>query len=127
MKVIVAGGSGFIGSALVAALAARGDEVVLLSRDASKTRPGARTVAWDGKDAAAAAAALEGADAVVNLAGENIAAGQPSAEAAFTDWMASPGHRANIERAGFRRIGVGYQPGVVGDPYGHYWTQMFTD
>lgn len=61
------------------------------------------------------------------LAGENIAAGQPSAEAAFTDWLMSPGHRANIERPGFRRIGVGYQPGVTGDPYGHYWTQLFAD
>lgn len=61
------------------------------------------------------------------LAGENIAAGQASAGAAVTDWLASPGHRANIERPGFRRIGVGYQPGVTGDPYGHYWTQLFAD
>lgn len=74
MRVIVTGGTGFIGSALVAALAARGDEPVLLARDPSKAPAGARALPWDGRDAAAAAAALDGADAVVNLAGENIAA-----------------------------------------------------
>lgn len=61
------------------------------------------------------------------LAGENIAAGQASPAAALTDWLNSPGHRANIEHPGFRRIGVGYQPGGPGDPFGHYWTQNFTD
>lgn len=61
------------------------------------------------------------------LAGENIAAGQTSPAVAVSDWLLSPGHRANIERAAFRRIGVGYQTGVTGDPYGHYWTQVFAD
>ena len=61
------------------------------------------------------------------LAGENIAAGQTTASQAVTDWLNSPGHRANIERPGFRRIGVGYQAGLPGDAFVHYWTQMFTD
>ena len=57
------GGTGFIGGALVAALAARGDEATVVSRT-----PGVGRIGWDGLDAA-----IDGADAVVNLAGEPIA------------------------------------------------------
>ncbi|KMT20991.1 CAP domain-containing protein [Clostridium cylindrosporum] len=56
-------------------------------------------------------------------AGENIAMGQPTAQEVMTDWMNSPGHRANILSAKFGKIGVGY---VIknGTPY---WTQWFTN
>lgn len=52
-------------------------------------------------------------------AGENIAVGYPSPEAVVNGWMRSDGHRANILKADFTRIGVGYEP------RGRYWTQMF--
>lgn len=66
MKVVLAGGSGFLGSALTGALGARGDEVVVLSR-----RSGVR---WDPNGSVGPwAAALDGADAIVNLAGEPLA------------------------------------------------------
>ena len=70
MKVVVTGGTGFLGSALVAALAGRGDETVVVTRDPSRAElpPGARGIGWDGL-----ATAVDGADAVVNLAGETIA------------------------------------------------------
>src|SRR5260370_936883 len=56
--------------------------------------------------------------------GENIAAGQPDPQAVMTAWMNSPGHRANILRAGFTEIGIGvYQ--APGSQYGIYWTQEF--
>lgn len=52
-------------------------------------------------------------------AGENIARGQTSPQAVVSEWMNSSGHRANILKASFTQIGVGY----VAD--GNYWTQMF--
>lgn len=71
MKVIVAGGSGFIGRALVARLAASDYEVVVLSRSSTEIE-GARTVLWDGVNADPWSAELEGAAAVVNLVGETV-------------------------------------------------------
>ena len=41
-------------------------------------------------------------------AGENIAKGQTSPEQVMSQWMNSPGHRANILNGGFTHIGVGY-------------------
>lgn len=55
-------------------------------------------------------------------AGENIAAGQKTAEEVMNSWMNSSGHRANILNEGYREIGIGY---VEGGSYGTYWVQMF--
>ncbi len=55
-------------------------------------------------------------------AGENIAAGQTTAQAVMKAWMNSDGHRKNILSRNFKEIGVGY---AKGGSYGHYWTQMF--
>ena len=70
MKVLVTGSSGLIGSALTPLLTTGGHTVVRLVRDAGKRRPG--TVAWDPGSGVIDTAALEGFDAVVHLAGENI-------------------------------------------------------
>jgi uncharacterized protein (TIGR01777 family) len=78
MKIVVAGGSGFIGEPLVRKLLSRGD-VVVLSRDPSRVRAG-RGVAWDGKSDGEWSRELADADVVVNLAGENIGDGQWTAE-----------------------------------------------
>jgi uncharacterized protein YkwD len=50
---------------------------------------------------------------------ENVAAGQPSAQAVFDAWMASPGHRANILHGGLTHIGVAMATSADGTPY---WT-----
>jgi uncharacterized protein len=79
MRVVIAGGSGLIGRALVSSLAADGIEVIILSRNSAGVAglpPAASAVAWDGRTAGAWAARLDGAAAVVNLAGENLAAGR---------------------------------------------------
>ena len=55
-------------------------------------------------------------------AGENIAAGQPTAQAVVKAWMESPGHRANILNSSYTHIGDGH---ASGGSYGNYWTQMF--
>lgn len=75
MKVTMTGATGLIGSRLLAALAARGDEVRVLSRDpeGARERLGIEAVSWDPESEPAPAAALSGADAVVHLAGEPVA------------------------------------------------------
>ncbi len=55
--------------------------------------------------------------------GENIAAGSSTASATMTQWMNSPGHKANILNPKFRELGVGYAPS--NDQYRYYWTQVF--
>ncbi|MFD5568676.1 CAP domain-containing protein [Streptomyces cadmiisoli] len=54
--------------------------------------------------------------------GENIACGQRSPAEVVTGWMNSPGHRANILKPGFTRIGIGFEGGGRA---GTYWTQLF--
>ena len=76
MNVTLTGATGLIGSAIVRALQARGDGVTVLSRDPDKARaalPGVEAHAWRPLDEPAPAAALSGRDAVVHLAGENVA------------------------------------------------------
>ncbi|HVT42908.1 MAG TPA: TIGR01777 family oxidoreductase [Thermoanaerobaculia bacterium] len=72
MKVVVSGGSGFIGSAVVRHRLERGDEVVVISRRPASVTVG-RGVGWDGPQFREEVAT---ADAVINLAGENIARGR---------------------------------------------------
>lgn len=80
MNIVLAGGTGFIGKALIDALTSRGDRVTLLTRDpgAAKARWGGKVspLEWDGRTAGAWTAAVDGADAVINLSGESIADGR---------------------------------------------------
>ena len=73
MRVAIPGGSGLIGRALVRQLAARGDEVVMLSRDPARAKEafGDEIAAAYGPEQLETA--LSGADAVINLAGEPVA------------------------------------------------------
>lgn len=57
-----------------------------------------------------------------SAAGENIAAGQKDANEVMDSWMNSSGHRANILKAEYEQIGIGY---VEGGQYGTYWVQLF--
>lgn len=77
MRTIITGGTGLIGTALAAELAGAGHEVIVLSRAPARARPpdGVRVVRWDGASAAGWADLADGAGAIVNLAGENIASG----------------------------------------------------
>ncbi|MDQ8043015.1 MAG: TIGR01777 family oxidoreductase [Solirubrobacteraceae bacterium] len=76
MRITVTGATGGIGSLLVSALLERGDDVTVLSRSAASAREklgdGITAVEWDPSAGPAPASALEGRDAVVNLAGESV-------------------------------------------------------
>lgn len=77
MRVTVTGASGLIGARLVDLLRARGDEVTVLSRDPDRARSrlpaGAQALRWEPLSEPAPAAALDGRDAIVHLAGEPVA------------------------------------------------------
>jgi uncharacterized protein (TIGR01777 family) len=70
MRIAVSGASGLIGAPLSRRLREDGHEVIPLVRHAP--RPGARAIAWDPETGRLDRAGLEGIDAVVHLAGENV-------------------------------------------------------
>jgi len=70
VKVVVSGGTGFLGTPLVKRLAARGDDVTVLTRDPS------RGLEWHPPRQGAWSARAGEADVVINLAGENIGEGR---------------------------------------------------
>ena len=84
MRVLIAGGTGLIGTALARGLRDDGNEVIVLSRapERSKGRFAAdvRLERWDGTSTEGWGALVEEVDAIVNLAGEGIADGRWSAE-----------------------------------------------
>lgn len=76
MKIVLTGGSGFIGSRLVEKLAMAGHEVIVLTRDPSSFKMSkystVKAKQWDGKTPGAWISDVDGADAVMNFAGESI-------------------------------------------------------
>src|SRR5271169_989954 len=80
MNIVISGGSGFIGEPLVRALLARGDDVVVLTREPSHVTAG-RGLLWDPASPAGDwREHVASADVVVNLAGENVGGGRWTAE-----------------------------------------------
>jgi uncharacterized protein len=80
MRVLVAGGTGFIGPALIRSFLARGDSVVALVRNiTSATKalpPEVHFVQWDGRTVGVWGRLMGNIDAVVNLSGASIGAGR---------------------------------------------------
>ncbi len=80
LRVIITGGTGFIGRPLSNRLIEEGFDVVCLTRNVSaakdRRKNGIRFVEWDGKTAEGWGEYAEGAAAIVNLAGESIGSGR---------------------------------------------------
>jgi uncharacterized protein (TIGR01777 family) len=76
MKVIVAGGTGFIGKLLVARLLAEEHTLWVLTRHPQKHNfpPGVQGIRWDGRSPEGWGHFIEEADAIINLTGENLGA-----------------------------------------------------
>ncbi|HYJ47449.1 MAG TPA: TIGR01777 family oxidoreductase [Pyrinomonadaceae bacterium] len=74
MKILITGSTGLVGTALARSLKAKGHEVVRLVRH--KTNEGGTEVFWDPEQGTLDPAELEGIDAAVHLAGENLAEGK---------------------------------------------------
>jgi uncharacterized protein len=77
VKILVAGGNGFIGPALISQFVARGDTVIALVRSVAAAQhlfpPEVPVAGWDGRTVGAWGNLMNGVDAVVNLSGASIA------------------------------------------------------
>src|SRR5262245_22594952 len=112
MKIVIPGGTGQVGTALIRALGAQ-HEIVVLTRGAGSIE-GARSVAWDGRTRGAWCAELDGADAVVNLAGRSV-------NCRYTDANLREMYDSRIDSA--RAIGAGIGEAKHPPPV---WLQMST-
>lgn len=75
MRVIIPGGSGLIGRPLAVRLAEQGYEVILLTRNPKKVKDltdGVSAIKWDGKTTEGWGELVDGAKAIINLAGAGI-------------------------------------------------------
>lgn len=86
MRVVISGGTGFVGRAVVHALMARGDEPIVLTRGRPRwvdhacgecgAGSKAELVTWTPEEPGEWQSTLDGADAVINLAGANVGHGR---------------------------------------------------
>ena len=72
MKIVVAGGSGFLGQVLRRHFEASGSTVVALSRTPDRDSGPGTAVAWDGRTLGPWAAHVSGADVLINLCGKSV-------------------------------------------------------
>jgi hypothetical protein len=120
--VIISGATGFIGTVLVQKLVEKNYAVVVLSRNPGKAvalrNSGAEVVAWDGQTAQGWGNYAAGAYGIINLAGENIAAGRwtPARKTAILQSRLAAGRAiteavekaAQKPRAVIQASGIGY-------------------
>ena len=71
-RIVIAGGSGFIGRALASEFLARDFEIIVLTRSPRSRADGVREVEWNGEHVGEWVAFLNGSEAVINLTGKNI-------------------------------------------------------
>jgi uncharacterized protein (TIGR01777 family) len=71
-RIVIAGGTGFLGRALSAHFHRLDREVVILTRAPRHVASNPREIAWDGRTLGGWSAVLEGAEAVINLAGRSV-------------------------------------------------------
>lgn len=71
-RIVLPGGSGFLGQSLTASLTARGDRVTILTRGRPASGDGWDAVHWDGRSPGRWSEVLDGADAVVHLSGKRV-------------------------------------------------------
>ncbi|MEQ8317247.1 MAG: TIGR01777 family oxidoreductase [Phycisphaerales bacterium] len=113
-RVVIAGGTGFLGSSLAAFLADRNYEPVVLGRRPERYRGVGRAVGWDGRSQGDWSAEIDGAAAVVNLAGRSV------------DCVKTPDHCDEILRSrveSTRAIGEAIDAAQTPPPV---WVQMST-
>lgn len=114
MRIVIPGGTGQVGGILRRWYAARGHEVVVLSRTSEALEPGVRSRVWDGRTVAGWAEELDGSDVVINLAGRSVSCRYT--EANLRQMMDS---RVESTRAVGRALELADQPPAV-------WLQMST-
>lgn len=71
-RIILAGGSGFLGGELVKKFRAQSCEVIVLTRSPRSRGDGVKEIFWDAKTLGDWAALVDGADVVINLTGKSV-------------------------------------------------------
>lgn len=71
-RIILAGGSGFLGNALAKRFLEKQYEVIVLTRSPHERGDGAREIAWDAKSPGDWTKFVDGAEVVINLAGKSV-------------------------------------------------------
>lgn len=71
-KIVIAGGSGFLGRVLISHFKELKDELIILTRGQGGERNGVRYIHWDGEKVDSWTEALEGADVLINLSGRTV-------------------------------------------------------
>lgn len=71
-KIVIPGGTGFIGQEMAKHFVQQGDEVIILTRSQNKRQDGIQYIQWDGKSLGAWTETFEGADAIINMAGRTV-------------------------------------------------------
>ncbi|QDT07287.1 Epimerase family protein [Rubripirellula lacrimiformis] len=113
-RIVIAGGSGFLGLSMASALAQDGADVTLLSRSAPKAAGRWTHLAWDGRTLGSWADAMDGCDAVINLAGRSV------------NCIKTPDHKDEILRSRVESTrALGQAMRAVGSPP-PVWVQMST-
>lgn len=114
-RIVIAGGSGFLGRSLATHLAQLGASVTILSRRGeTKLEPRIETVRWDARTLGEWAASLEGAAGLVNLTGRSV------------DCIKTPDHADEILRSrveSTRVLGLALRGCLAPPPV---WVQMST-
>jgi uncharacterized protein (TIGR01777 family) len=111
--IVIAGGSGFLGTSLALHLSRQGRSVVILSRSAPKA-PGVSHVSWDARSPGDWHGALEGAGGLINLVGRTV------------DCVKTPDHRDEILRSRLEAtLALGQAMRTLRDPPS-VWVQMST-
>src|SRR6188508_1778488 len=121
MRIVIAGGTGFLGSALAASFGTDHHDIVLLTRRPGGSRaPGVVFEHWEPNGSAGPwASAIDGANVVVNLAGESIAARRwsPAQKQRILD------SRVNATKSLVAAVNIAEQPPPVfisGSAVGYY-------
>jgi uncharacterized protein (TIGR01777 family) len=143
MRIIIAGGSGFLGRALIHDLQGAGHEVTVLTRYPGRARlpTGCQALAWDGRTTAGWGEAMSRAEAVINLTGESLSnwpwtkaqkerfresrvqAGQALTEAIGA---ASPRPKVFIQFSGINHYGLQGEPADENTPPGDDFLSQLT-
>lgn len=71
-KIILAGGTGFLGQAFQKHFSERGDDVIVFTRGSNRSTGKTKFIHWDGRSGGTWQQELEGADVLINLTGKNV-------------------------------------------------------
>lgn len=117
-RIVIAGGSGFIGSALAGEFLRRKYAVTVLTRTPLGRTDGVKEAVWDGRHVGEWISALDGADALINLAGRGINC--PHTPKNIREITDSRVNAVNVLGEAFRHIKVVPQTWVQASAVGFY-------